>query len=137
MFITENELNGLVFPYIPESIVIFGLGYCLEMLRPAAWLDDVELLYWRDIDTHGFVMLDRLRARFPQVQSFLMDRATLHEHRKQWVEEAAPHLGALSRLTADEGVLYDDLAANRLGKRVRLEQERISFSWVKRTYRGI
>jgi hypothetical protein len=81
-------------------------------------------------------MLDRLRGRFPHARSFLMDRATLHEHRKQWVEEAMQHLAALERLSADERALYDDLAANRLGTRVRLELERIGFGWVERTICG-
>ena len=30
-----------------------------------------------DIDTHGFAILDTLRARFDHVESFLMDRDTL------------------------------------------------------------
>jgi len=135
VFVTENELNGLVFPESPDAIVIFGLGYGVELLRSVTWLDDVELHYWGDLDTHGFAMLDRFRARFPHVRSFLMDRATLLAHRAQWVGEAAPHLGTLERLSVEEQALYEDLAANRLGPRVRLEQERIGFGWVERALR--
>ena len=135
VFVTENELNGLVFPEAPDAIVIFGLGYGVELLRSVAWLDDVEIHYWGDIDTHGFAMLDRFRARFPRVRSFLMDRATLWEHRTQWVTEASPHLGTLDRLSLEERALYEDLAANRIGTRVRLEQERIGYGWVERALR--
>lgn len=36
----------------------------------------------------------------------------------------------LVRLSCEESALYDDLRRNRLGDRVRLEQERIGFDWV-------
>ena len=36
----------------------------------------------------------------------------------------------LPRLTAHERALYDDLRADRFGRHVRLEQERIGFAWV-------
>lgn len=135
VFVTENELNGLVFPEVAAGIVIFGLGYGVELLRSVTWLDDVEIHYWGDVDTHGFAMLDRFRERFPRTRSFLMDRETLCAHRTQWVTETRPHLGALARLTVEERALYEDLAANRLGTRVRLEQERIGFGWVERALR--
>ena len=132
VFITENELNGLVFPDVAESIVIFGLGYGVELLGGVRWLFEKRIHYWGDIDTHGLAMLDRLRAFFPNADSLLMDRGTLDEHRVQWVEEAAQHVGQLARLTPPEAALYDDLGANRLGSRVRLEQERIGFHWLER-----
>ena len=89
--------------------------------------------YWGDIDTYGFHILDRLRALFPSVQSFLMDRQTLLEHRSLWVQESNPYRAELSRLVSSEQALYDDLRHNRLGDRVRLEQERISYGWLVST----
>jgi hypothetical protein len=38
----------------------------------------------------------------------------------------------LSRLNTEERALYDDLRDNRLGKNLRLEQERIGFGWVEK-----
>ena len=32
VFITENEINGLAFPDVPRGLVIFGLGYGLDLL---------------------------------------------------------------------------------------------------------
>jgi hypothetical protein len=137
IFLTENEINGLAFPAVPESIVIFGLGYGLDRLAEARWLETRALHYWGDIDTHGFRILDRLRAIFPAVRSLLMDRETLLRHRPLWVEESSSHTGDLLRLTPDEERLYDELRYNRLGDRVRLEQERIPFGWVEHVLRGI
>ena len=132
VFITENEINGLAFPAVPGSLVIFGLGYGLDRLSEVRWLHRRALHYWGDIDTYGFHILDRLRVRFPDAQSFLMDRETLLEHAPLWVRESNPYDGELPRLTSAERALYDDLRHNRVGERVRLEQERIPYGWLQR-----
>lgn len=132
VFITENEINGLAFPETPGSIVLFKLGYALDLLSSVTWLGDREVLYWGDIDTHGFAMLSRLRARFPHVRSLLMDRETLMAHRGLWSRETAPNTGALAHLNDEEQALHDELKEDGLGEGVRLEQERISFSWFQR-----
>jgi hypothetical protein len=137
VFITENEVNGLAFPPVPDSIVIFGLGYGVDCLSELRWLARREIHYWGDIDTHGFAMLDRARGAFPQTRSMLMDRETLLEHRALCVEEAKRHPGPLKHLTASEGELFDDLLHDRLGERVRLEQERISFGRVRAALNAI
>ena len=131
VFITENEVNFLAFPPVDNSLVIFGAGYGFDMLADMDWLARCPIYYWGDIDTHGFAILDQLRARFAQVESFLMDRATLLAFESQWGEESAPTLRDLPRLTQPEQALYDDLRDNRLRKNLRLEQERIGFEWVK------
>jgi hypothetical protein len=127
VFITENEVNGLAFPNFPEAIVVFGLGYGVELLQAALWIAGARISYWGDIDTHGFAMLDRLRGVFPKVRSLLMNRETLMAHRSLWGREEAPCRAALSRLDPDEQVLFDDLVYDRIGEKVRLEQERVSW----------
>lgn len=131
VFITENEINFLAFPHVEHSLIIFGAGYGFEMLRQATWLENCRIYYWGDIDTHGFAMLDQLRSQFGQVESFLMDRATLLAFEVQWGIETKPTSRELPRLTPEEKALYDDLRDNRLRKNLRLEQERIGFDWVK------
>ena len=137
VFITENEINGLAFPDVPRGLVIFGLGYSLDLLFSAEWLRGLELHYWGDIDTHGFAILDKLRTMFPLVRSLLMDRETLLAHRSLWVQEAVPHIGRLARLTDAERTLFEDLQLDRIGPRVRLEQERISFGHVQRALKEL
>ena len=131
VFITENEINFLALPFVPNSLVIFGAGYSFEVLAQAAWLARRRVHYWGDIDTHGFAILDQLRAQFDHVESFLMDRATLLAFRAQWGKEEKQTLRDLSRLNHEEQALYDDLRDNRLRKNLRLEQERIGFGWVE------
>ena len=131
VFITENEINGLAFPDVKGAIILFGLGFGLDRLADIGWLKSKTIYYWGDIDTHGFVMLDQLRSYFPQVASFLMDKKTLMSHRQQWGEETAPANRDLERLSKEEKDVYDILVNNSLSKKLRLEQEQISFDIVK------
>ena len=131
VFVTENEINGLAFPDLPQSLVVFGLGYGLDALFEVPWLKKTRMYYWGDIDTHGFAILNRLRTVFPDANSLLMDRETLLCHRPLWVPEHKPHLGALPHLTVEEQALFQDLQCDRLGTQVRLEQERVSYASLK------
>ena len=114
-----------------DAIVIFGGGYAVDVLEPLGWLADLDLVYWGDIDTHGFAILNRLRHRFGHARSMLMDRATLLAHRGQWVTEPRPTAATLDLLDAEEAELYRDLVEGALGPSVRLEQERIRFAAIE------
>jgi hypothetical protein len=131
VIITENEINFLSLPSTPQAIAVFGRGYGWDALAQAQWLHDCEMLYWGDIDTHGFAILDQLRSRFPHVQSILMDEATLRSHESLWGEEGSPVVHDLHRLTPAEQSVYDALRHGRLAPGLRLEQERIGYRWVE------
>ncbi|NOY12517.1 MAG: DUF2220 domain-containing protein [Deltaproteobacteria bacterium] len=130
VFITENKINGLSFPPVPSSLVIFGLGYGIQALKEVPWLRERPVYYWGDIDTHGFAILSQLRGYFPQTRSLLMDRETLLAGRDLWVceEPGKRCLADLPHLDEEEQQLYQDLCSNQLGENIRLEQERIAFS---------
>jgi hypothetical protein len=133
VYVTENEINMLAFPPLANAMVMFGGGYAIDRLRDIGWLRDRELIYWGDIDTHGFAILDRLRAYMPHTRSIMMDAATLHAHRALWGTEPADkrYGGTLARLDAAEQALFDALRDNVHGQHVRLEQERIGYGWVR------
>jgi hypothetical protein len=135
VFITENEINGLAFPQVRAAMVVFGGGYGIDRLARVDWLRDRDVLYWGDIDTHGFAILDRLRANLPQARSMLMDAATLHAHRSLWgaEEKEKRYVGPLSRLGADEFALFTALRDDVFGERIRMEQERLGYGWVRDT----
>jgi len=137
VFITENEVSFLAFPDMTDSLLIFGAGYGLDALAGVGWLQSCRVYYWGDIDTHGFAILDQLRAHLPHAHSLLMDRETLMAHPHQWGQEPMPVQRDLPRLNPKEHALFDDLRHRRLGPapgtvHVRLEQERIGFGWVQR-----
>ena len=131
VFITENEINFLAFPRVPDSLLIFGAGYGFEVLAQAAWLTRCQVFYWGDIDTHGFAILDQLRTCLPHARSLLMDRATLLAFEAQWGVEDKQTLRDLPRLNSEECAMYNDLRDSRLSPNLRLEQERIGFGWVE------
>jgi hypothetical protein len=130
--IVENEITYLSVPVPNEGVVIWGKGFEVDRAGRMPWLKDAEVHYWGDLDTHGFAILDRLRAWLPQTRSFLMDRDTLRSHQDRWGQEPSPSAARLTRLAPDEGALYDDLVTDRLAVRLRLEQERIDWAWASK-----
>lgn len=127
VFIVENETTYLAFPPQTAGMVILGGGYAVTQLTSLRWLHDRRLVYWGDLDTHGFAILDRLRRALPHTESILMDRSTLTAHRGQWVKESKPTREPLPSLTDEESDLYQSLVDDDFGHGVRLEQERVRF----------
>ncbi len=124
VFITENKINGLAFPDFPDAIVIFGLGFSVDLLAEISCLKAAKLYYWGDLDSHGFVMLSRLRGYFPQLISLLMDESTLNAFQNLWGTEPKSSVATLGNLTRDEQHVFEHLKTQS----IRLEQERIGFS---------
>jgi hypothetical protein len=137
VFVTENKISFLTLPDCRDSLVIFGEGYAIDRLATVPWLGNQPLLYWGDIDTHGFAILSRLRGYWPHTRALLMDRQTLLSHRDLWTDE--PHgrrcLHDLTALEPDEAALFNDLRGDVLGEHVRFEQERVEFSLVREVVR--
>ena len=127
--VVENEVPFLSLPTIPRTVAVLGNGNAAPALvRAMPWAGAGQLTYWGDIDTWGFVILDRLRAALGdqvKVRSVLMDRTTLLTYRDAWVVEETQSVVEVPWLTSDERLLYDELVANHHGQQVRLEQERI------------
>ncbi|OQK15363.1 hypothetical protein AU255_17995 [Methyloprofundus sedimenti] len=128
VFIAENKVTVLAFPDHPEAIVIFGLGYAVNLLADARCLQDRTVYYWGDLDADGLAILARLRQYYPQVKSMLMDAQTLEQfahlvvHAPTKITEKI-----LKHLSDEENLLYQHLHQECL----RLEQERISFSYLQ------
>lgn len=127
--IIENEITYLSVPVPPGCVVLWGKGYDADQPASLQWLSDIDVVYWGDIDTHGFAILNRVRAHLPTARSALMDRETLLAHESSWGHESAPTDVGLARLDAAEHAVYSDLVSDRYGPAVRLEQERIDWGW--------
>ncbi len=128
VFITENKVNGLAFPATRNALVIFGLGYGVQILKQVPWLAQCRIHYWGDIDSHGFAILSQLRSYFPLAQSLLMDSDTLLHCRPLWGVEAKPHSAMqLPHLNESEQRLYQQLKQHYWQPNLRLEQERVPF----------
>ena len=146
VIICENEMSYLCLPPISNTIAIFGSGYAVAHLGPITRLHRTDIIYWGDLDTHGFAILNALRlsmlcARLMagekelrvtqlKVRSMLMDRATLKRHQEYVVTEKEQRVTALPCLLQEEQCCYQELIAQRHGQHLRLEQERIPYDEV-------
>ncbi|MEU7641300.1 Wadjet anti-phage system protein JetD domain-containing protein [Streptomyces sp. NPDC039016] len=137
VYVVENETTYLAFPSQPHSIVIHGGGYAVTQLSALPWLQDVRLIYWGDLDTHGLTILDRLRRAFPHARSILMDRNVLLEHRSQWVKEETPTHEHLTTLTPEEADLHESLVEGEFGHNARLEQERVRYHLLEKALKDL
>jgi len=126
VFIVENLQTGLAFEDLPGSVVIMALGYGVDVLGNIPWLHPARCIYWGDIDTHGFAILNRARTYIPSLETVLMDEQTLFAHKDLWVQEKDQcNSSELPLLTKSEYELFLSLKNNTFGQQVRLEQERI------------
>jgi hypothetical protein len=134
VLVVENEVTYLAMDVPPEGVVIWGAGYYAGRLGAVSWVRGApRVTYSGDLDTHGFAILNTLRAGVPQTRSLLMDRETLLAHRDRWVTESSPTRARLDHLTAAEQTLYADLVEDVYAPAVRLEQERLDWGWVVTT----
>jgi hypothetical protein len=136
VFIVENLQTGLAFDDLLGSVVIMQLGYGVDVLGRLPWVAKAHCVYWGDLDTHGFAILNRARSYLPELKSVLMDEETLHGHQDLWVQEKDQH-GAetLPLLTDLEQAVYQAIKCNAWGQNVRLEQERIAWDVAWRALR--
>lgn len=102
VYVIENEITYLAVPVPAGAMVLFGGGYAVSVLQPLGWLAGLDIVYWGDIDTHSFAILNRLRHRLPHARSMLMDRVTLLAHRDRWIAEPSPSAAVLDHLDSAE-----------------------------------
>lgn len=126
VIITENKMNFLTLPLLPDTVALWGQGFQVHALRSVTWLHHCTIQYWGDLDVQGFQILAQVRALFPQTQALLMDRATFDAFAGFVVPGTPTPHTAPTQLTPAERELYDHLVANSL----RLEQERIHQAYV-------
>jgi hypothetical protein len=128
VFIVENLQTGLAFDDLPGSVVIMQLGYGVDVLGRLPWAAKANCVYWGDLDTHGFAILNRARSYLPELKSVLMDKETLRSHQNLWVEEKDQHpADTLPLLTDPEQAVYQTIKRNAWGQNIRLEQERVAW----------
>lgn len=123
----SNIFNFLTLPHLADSIAIFGKGFQIGLLKNAQWLSDKQIVYWGDIDAHGFQILSQIRGYFPQTLSCMMDFETFHEFQDLAVPGIDTTVTELTNLTHDEHQLFTHLLDIR--ERNRLEQEKIPQSY--------
>lgn len=127
VYVVENKINMLTFPNKRSSIVIWGHGFGVEVMKDVEWLKTKKIYYWGDLDAQGFQILSEIRTYFRQVESFLMDRDTFDLY---FDNETGTKTNIEKDLclTQEENELFKHLKENNY----RLEQEKIPFEYASR-----
>lgn len=131
--ISENKDTAVAFPPVPSGVCVEGGGFGGSAAAALPWLLDAPLLvYWGDIDTAGFEILDGFRADGVPAISMLMDMATFERYEQfgTSLDRRGALLGPstprdLPHLTEDERAMYEALCDPTWERHRRLEQERI------------
>jgi hypothetical protein len=121
ILIVENEMTFLSLPPLPGTVAVFGAGDAAALLSNVTWLAFCRVLYWGDLDSHGFETLAHLRKAFPSIRSVLMDSDTLEKHATFGICASKAQVREHLELTCEEKAVYIRLAENG----ILLEQERI------------
>lgn len=136
LIVVENKASFstlellLTLPELQGTAGIFGSGFAAHALGDCLWMANRRILYWGDIDTHGFRILAGLREAFPRVEPFLMDEDTFTRFADARSDAPMDLAAAPHGLTEGEAALFQRLAG--LSARNRLEQERVPASWASR-----
>ncbi|CAD7381500.1 MULTISPECIES: Wadjet anti-phage system protein JetD domain-containing protein [Xanthomonas] len=125
--VVENLQTFLAFDDIPGVALFFGQGFGARSLSKIAWLRELPIVYWGDIDTAGFEILNAVRSELPNASSFSMDEATLSNNRALCVPDPKQRRAELKRLTAAEQATYYLLLNDQFFAGMRLEQERLAW----------
>lgn len=129
VIVVENLQTFLACSDLPHAVVTFGAGFSATELAKLPWLSQMPLVYWGDLDTAGFEILNALRAHFAHIQSFGMDETTLLAHRHLWAPDPKQRRIELAHLSEQERSVYLSLCDGRHGQTgVRLEQERLDWA---------
>lgn len=129
--IVENLVSGYALPDLPGTVAFLKLGKAVPVVRNMPWMAGVPVMYWGDIDTHGFSILALARKVLGNVTSILMDEATLQAHLDRCVRDTSRTPNAdRSALTPAECAVYAGLLDDTWGTSLRLEQERIGWPYV-------
>lgn len=122
----SNILNFLSLPHLRGTIAVFGSGFRVWLLKHAAWLKDVNIYYWGDIDVQGLQILSQLRGYHPHVGALLMDFATLNAFKPYWDAGTETSVSVPEDLNNEEKRLFEFLRDGN----VRLEQEKLRHDYV-------
>ncbi len=124
VYVVENKINMLTFPKINNSMVLWGHGFGVDILKEVEWMNAKKIYYWGDLDAHGFQILSEFRTHFSEVESFLMDRGTFDRYFEG-------NMGSETKvekdlhLTQEEKSMFIFLKENNY----RLEQEKIPYEY--------
>lgn len=135
IFIVENKMVYLTFPQVPESICIWGQGYKVNILNNIDWFNTKNIYYFGDLDEHGFDILSSYRRHYSNIQSFCMNKSDWNNHLQYTVIGKKLDGNQIPQNLTDEE--KETFLTIRDSNKNRLEQERISVSYIEKQLRDL
>ena len=130
VIIVENRHNMTkvieLIPEMKDTLVVWGCGYKATVLKDVAWLNDVNLYYWGDIDAQGYEIMANVRKYFPHMVSIMMDSEALAVH-PVCVKGKNSKIKKTLELLGDENEIYNFVKEGGL----RFEQELLPEHYVE------
>jgi len=127
IWLVENETNLYLVPARKNALVIFGGGYGVGSLTNIPLFEKVKLFYWGDLDIDGFNILHNFKKMYNNVESVLMDIATVEYHQaEKIIIEPKSKNRNLSSLNENELEAFEYLAENKW----RIEQEKLNQHYI-------
>ncbi len=136
VIVVENLRTYLTLPILAGAIAIYGEGNAVQTLSKVEGLGGIPMFYWGDIDTYGFVILDRLRGLYPACKSLLMDEA-IYTALTQEPSYLAPcktiEAPEFTRLSETEYAIASIVNSTGMG----IEQEKIPLDTVRHAFENL
>jgi len=129
LIVVENMQSALALPAAEQTIAIGSSGRDLSWLDPA-WTAGRSCVYWGDLDTWGFHLLDVARRQHPDLPSMMMDIATLEAHGTR-SREPASYGGEIGTFLSAAEIAALDVLLSAPADQNRLEQEKLSGAWIQ------
>ncbi|MFI6883871.1 Wadjet anti-phage system protein JetD domain-containing protein [Streptosporangium canum] len=134
VIISENKDTAIHFPPLPKTVSIEGAGFGgAAAIASLEWISTApHVIYWGDMDSAGFEIVNLFREQGLPVRTVLMDLPTfeLYERFGTTTDARGNLLGApvrknLIHLSDNELALYNGLTDPAWARVRRVEQERI------------
>lgn len=126
IIIVENEMVYLTFPDVAGAICLWGHGFTVNILKTVGWLKEKQILYFGDLDEHGFEILSTLRASLPQAKTFCMEKSILEKYDRFLVKGVQLAGRKIPENLTDAEKETFMILRNAPIEKSRLEQERIT-----------
>ncbi|ABH00155.1 conserved hypothetical protein (plasmid) [Rhodococcus jostii RHA1] len=144
IIITENKDSALFFPTLPRGIAVEGGGWAItHRITRHTWFQQCpRIVYWGDIDAHGYEILNKLRTEHSAVDSILMGPQTYDEYHQFGVRTdrrgnpISAQRKPLPNLTDSERVVYNRITDSEHSGPLRIEQERIPLQLAEQVVRS-
>lgn len=87
IWLVENETNLYLLPKRKGSLVLFSKGHAVTQLFNIPLFTQAKLVYWGDLDEHGFIMLNSFRKNYGHANSIFMDKLTVEQNSDQMLKQ--------------------------------------------------